>query len=111
MKDFSSLNFFLVGLSFFVFFSPNFLGHPDNYVLANPLVTPNHIVPEWYFLPFYAILRALPDKTLGAIFLVLSILVLLALPFYSNVGFRSSYFKPVFQIFFWIFVVIALTLG
>lgn len=111
IKDFFFLNFFLLGLCFFVFFAPNFLGHPDNYLLANPLVTPNHIVPEWYFLPFYAILRALPDKTFGAVFLILSILVLLLLPFYSNIGFRSAYFRPVFQAFFWIFVLIALTLG
>jgi ubiquinol-cytochrome c reductase cytochrome b/c1 subunit len=62
-------------------------------------------------LPFYAILRALPDKLLGTIFLVLSIIVLLVLPFFSNVGVRSSYFRPVFEIFFWIFVVVALTLG
>lgn len=111
VKDFSFLNVFFLGVSFFVFFAPNFLGHPDNYILANPLVTPNHIVPEWYFLPFYAILRALPDKLLGTIFLALSILVLLVFPFYSNVSLRSSYFKPIFQIFFWFFLVVALTLG
>lgn len=111
VKDFSFLNFFFLFISVFVFFSPNFLGHPDNYILANPLVTPNHIVPEWYFLPFYAILRALPDKLLGTIFLLFSIAVLLILPFFSNVGVRSSYFRPIFQIFFWVFVVIALTLG
>lgn len=111
IKDFSYLNFFLLISCIFIFFSPNYLGHPDNYILANPLVTPNHIVPEWYFLPFYAILRALPDKLLGTIFLVLSILVMLALPFFSQLGLRSSYFKPIFQRFFWLFVVIALTLG
>lgn len=111
VKDFSYLNVFLFGISIFIFFSPNYLGHPDNYILANPLVTPNHIVPEWYFLPFYAILRALPDKLLGTIFLALSILILLVLPFFLTFPIRSSYFKPVFEIFFWGFVVIALTLG
>lgn len=111
VKDFSYLNFFFFFACVFVFFFPNFLGHPDNYILANPLVTPNHIVPEWYFLPFYAILRALPDKLLGTVFLGLSIVVLLALPFFSTLSIRSSYFKPLFQIFFWLFVVVALTLG
>ncbi len=91
---------FLFFVSIFVFFFPNYLGHPDNYILANPLVTPNHIVPEWYFLPFYAILRALPDKLLGTVFLALSIIVLLVLPFFSTLAIRSSYFKPIFQIFF-----------
>ncbi len=91
---------FLFGVSIFVFFFPNYLGHPDNYILANPLVTPNHIVPEWYFLPFYAILRALPDKLLGTVFLALSIIVLLILPFFSTLAIRSAYFKPTFQIFF-----------
>lgn len=100
IKDFSFLNVFLFGISIFIFFSPNFLGHPDNYILANPLVTPNHIVPEWYFLPFYAILRALPDKLLGTIFLALSILILLILPFFLTFPIRSSYFKPVFEAFF-----------
>ena len=111
LKDFSYLNVFLFGVSIFVFFFPNYLGHPDNYILANPLVTPNHIVPEWYFLPFYAILRALPDKLLGTVFLALSIIVLLVLPFFSTLTIRSSYFKPFFQIFFWLFVVVGLTLG
>lgn len=100
IKDFSYLNFFLAFSVFFIFFFPNFLGHPDNYILANPLVTPNHIVPEWYFLPFYAILRALPDKLVGTTFLALSILVLLFLPFFSANMIRSSYFKPVVQVFF-----------
>lgn len=111
VKDFSFLNFFLFFISIFVFFFPNYLGHPDNYILANPLVTPNHIVPEWYFLPFYAVLRALPDKLYGTIFLVLSILVLLALPLFSNAGVRSSYFSFIFEQLFWVFVVLALTLG
>lgn len=111
LKDFSFLNVFVFFVSIFVFFFPNYLGHPDNYILANPLVTPNHIVPEWYFLPFYAILRALPDKLWGTVFLALSILVLLVLPFFSTLIVRSSYFNSIFEFFFWAFVVVALTLG
>lgn len=111
LKDFSYLNFFLILVSIFVFFYPNVLGHPDNYILANPLVTPDHIVPEWYFLPFYAVLRALPDKLLGTMCLAASILVLMLLPFLPSTAIRSSYFKPVFEIFFWLFVAIVLTLG
>ena len=83
-----------------MFFVPNYLGHPDNYIEANPLVTPPHIVPEWYFLPFYAILRAIPNKLLGVIALFLSILIArgaaLARPLADQVGryrplFRKSY--------------------
>jgi quinol-cytochrome oxidoreductase complex cytochrome b subunit len=67
---------------FFLFFYPNTLGHPDNYIPANPLVTPPHIVPEWYFLPFYAILRSIPDKLGGVVAMVAAILILLIITFY-----------------------------
>ena len=67
MKDVFALSSFLILFACFVFFAPNYLGHPDNYIPANPLVTPPHIVPEWYFLPFYAILRAIPDKLGGVV--------------------------------------------
>lgn len=77
--------FFFFGL--FVFFSPNFLGHPDNYVEANALVTPKHIVPEWYFLPFYGLLRAIPNKYLGIAFMFGSLLILLKLP---TIGFEGK---------------------
>jgi ubiquinol-cytochrome c reductase cytochrome b subunit len=71
---------FLTVFYFFVFFYPNALGHPDNYIPANPLVIPPHIVPEWYFLPFYAILRSIPDKLGGVVAMISAILVLLLLP-------------------------------
>jgi len=83
-----------------VFFSPNYLGHPDNYIPADPLVTPLHIVPEWYFLPFYAILRSLPGKLLGVVALVASIVVLAFLPFIIVVTYRSASNRPLYQVFF-----------
>ena len=80
MKDAFGLGFFLVIFLGFVFFAPNFFGEPDNYIEANPLVTPPHIVPEWYLLPFYAILRSVPDKLLGVVAMLSAILILAALP-------------------------------
>lgn len=79
-KDLITVFVFLIFFSLFVFFSPNTLGHPDNYIPGNPLVTPASIVPEWYLLPFYAILRSIPDKLLGVILMFAAILVLLVLP-------------------------------
>ena len=82
IKDLFGTSVFLIVLMAFVFYAPNYLGHPDNYIKANPLVTPAHIVPEWYFLPFYAILRAVPDiwfveaKLAGVIAMFTSILIL-----------------------------------
>lgn len=90
--------------SFFVFFAPNLLGHPDNYILANPLVTPAHIVPEWYFLPFYAILRAVPDKFAGVVAMGAGILVLFVLPYVSGANLRSMQFRPISKFVFWLFV-------
>jgi len=80
------------------------MGHPDNYTPANPLVTPPHIVPEWYFLPFYAILRAVPDKLLGVILMFSAILILFVLPWLDTARVRSATFRPIFKVFFWIFV-------
>ena len=80
VKDMFGLGIFLILFSYMVFFQPNFLGEPDNYIEANPLVTPAHIVPEWYFLPYYAILRSIPDKLLGVIAMFASILILFVLP-------------------------------
>jgi quinol-cytochrome oxidoreductase complex cytochrome b subunit len=94
IKDFFSVLLFAAFFSIFVFFVPNLLGHPDNYILANPNSTPSHIVPEWYFLPFYAILRAIPDKLIGVITLLASIIVLFFLPFFHTSSVRSSSFKP-----------------
>ena len=76
----------------------------DNYVLANPLVTPAHIVPEWYFKTFYAILRSVPDKLGGTILLVLSIVALIIFPFLTNSKVNSGFFRPIFQFFFWLFI-------
>jgi ubiquinol-cytochrome c reductase cytochrome b subunit len=84
-----------------VFFNPNVLGHSDNYIEADPLVTPAHIVPEWYFLPYYAILRGIPNKLLGVIAMVASILVLLVLPFNTTSLVRSSAYRPIFRTLFW----------
>jgi len=91
---------FLIFFSFFVFFYPNALGHSDNYIEGNPMVTPEHIVPEWYFLPSYAILRSIPNKLLGVLALFASILVLLLLPFINTANYRSSLYRPFHQFFF-----------
>jgi quinol-cytochrome oxidoreductase complex cytochrome b subunit len=94
-----------------LYYSPNYLGHTDNYIKANPMVTPAHIVPEWYFLPFYAILRSVPNKLGGVLLLLLSIFVLVALPFYSNSKIRSAAFRSIYKVFFWIFFSNCLILG
>jgi len=111
IKDLFGLSVFLTIFSFMVFFQPNFLGHPDNYIPANPLVTPAHIVPEWYFLPFYAILRAVPDKLGGVLMMFGAIAVLFILPWLDRSPIRSGGFRPIFKIFFWVFVIdcVALT--
>lgn len=98
--------FFILALmfSFFVFFYPNVLGHSDNYIPANPLSTPAHIVPEWYFLPFYAILRSIPDKLGGVVAMISAILVLLLLPVINTSKVRSSKFRPIFGIAYWFLV-------
>jgi ubiquinol-cytochrome c reductase cytochrome b subunit len=104
---------FMLGLLFayFVYFEPNLLGHPDNYIPANPLVTPAHIVPEWYFLPFYAILRSIPSKLGGVIAMVGAILILLVLPFVHTSEVRASSFRPIAKKLFWFFVADVLILG
>ena len=90
-------------LSFIVFYYPNVLGHPDNNIPANPLVTPLHIQPEFYFLPFYAILRAVPNKTLGVVFMFSAILIFMLLPL-SKPNLRSNKYKPIFNILYFIFI-------
>ena len=80
------------------------MGHPDNYIQANPLKTPTHIVPEWYLLPFYAILRSVPDKLGGVILLFASIFILLALPWLDKSKVRSAVFRPIYRIFFWVLI-------
>lgn len=111
LKDLLGVLIFLAFFSLFVFFFPNLLGHSDNYIPANPLVTPAHIVPEWYFLPFYAILRSIPNKLLGVLALLLSILVLLFLPYIIKPLSRSLDFRPFSKAVFWIFLVVTLILG
>ncbi len=111
IKDFFSL---LVAITFYiliVFFAPNFLGHSDNYINANPLVTPTHIVPEWYFLPFYAILRAVPNKVGGVIAMLSAILILFILPFIDQNSVKSPRFRPFLQTWFWLFVFNFILLG
>jgi quinol-cytochrome oxidoreductase complex cytochrome b subunit len=80
VKDFLGLSIFIMFFSLFAYFFPNALGHSDNYIEANPMVTPAHIVPEWYFLPFYAILRSIPHKLGGVIAMIFAIVVLALLP-------------------------------
>ncbi len=111
MKDAFGLGGFLVVFAWMTFFVPNYLGHPDNYIEGNPLVTPPHIVPEWYFLPFYAILRAIPNKLLGVIALFLSILVTAALPWLDTSKVKSGRYRPTFRKFYWAFVAACIGLG
>ena len=100
VKYIFSLLLMLVAFSAFVFFAPNYLGHPDNYIEANAMVTPAHIVPEWYFLPFYAILRAVPDKLLGVLVMGAAIVILFAIPFISKSELRSTKFRHVSRFLF-----------
>ncbi len=111
VKDGFAIIVFLIMFSVFVFFNPNALGHADNYIPANPLVTPAHIVPEWYLLPFYAMLRAVPDKFGGVIVMFASIAVIFALPWLDTSKVRSNRYRPVAKQFFWLFVVTTLVLG
>ncbi|MCL4145280.1 UNVERIFIED_CONTAM: hypothetical protein GTU68_017265 [Idotea baltica] len=102
-KDGFSVFIFLLLFGFFVYFSPNALGHSDNYIPANPMVTPPHIVPEWYFLPFYAILRSIPNKLGGVVAMLGAIVILFFLPFFIKASVRSSAFRPIYRLLFWIF--------
>jgi ubiquinol-cytochrome c reductase cytochrome b subunit len=111
VKDLFGFFVFLLVFASFVFFAPNVLGHPDNYVQANPMVTPAHIVPEWYFLPFYAILRSIPDKLGGVICMAASLVVLVLLPFLNTSKVRSSIFRPLYRKAFWWFFVNSVILG
>ena len=111
IKDLFALLIFLIVFAFFVFYSPNILGHSDNYIEANPLVTPAHIVPEWYLLPFYAILRSVPDKLLGVIAMFAAIFVLVILPWLDTSKVRSALFRPIYKQFYWFLVADVLILG
>jgi quinol-cytochrome oxidoreductase complex cytochrome b subunit len=111
IKDTLSLIALLLFFSFFVYFSPNTLGHSDNYIPGNPMVTPEHIVPEWYFLPAYAILRSIPNKLLGVLALFAAILVLFVLPLVNTSEIRSTLYRPLHQKFFWLLVIDYILLG
>nr|QJF58159.1 apocytochrome b [Corallina officinalis]QJF58182.1 apocytochrome b [Corallina officinalis] len=111
VKDFFGLIIFALLFASFVYFYPNTLGHPDNYIEANPMVTPAHIVPEWYFLPFYAILRSIPHKLGGVLAMVSAIAVLALLPWIHSTEVRSSRFRPLYRIFYYIIITCCLILG
>ncbi|WP_068875044.1 MULTISPECIES: cytochrome b/b6 [unclassified Phenylobacterium] len=111
VKDGFAIAVFLLLYASFVFYNPNVLGHADNYIPANPLVTPAHIVPEWYFLPFYAILRAVPDKLGGVLLMFGAIATLFVLPWLDTSKVRSMRYRPQAKLYFWIFILAALVLG
>ena len=111
MKDGFGVAVFLIVYAGFAFFAPDYMGHPDNYIPANPLVTPAHIVPEWYFLPFYAILRAVPDKLGGVIAMFGAIAVLFILPWLDTSRVRSCTFRPIYKWFMMLLVVDVIVLG
>jgi ubiquinol-cytochrome c reductase cytochrome b subunit len=117
-KDSVGLGVFLIIWAAFVFYAPDYLGHPDNYIEANPLVTPPHIVPEWYFLPFYAILRAITfdvwfieAKLMGVLLMFASIGVLFILPWLDTSKVRSCRYRPIYRWFFWVLVIDCIVLG
>jgi ubiquinol-cytochrome c reductase cytochrome b/c1 subunit len=111
IKDIFGMVCFIFVFSYFVFYQPNFMGHADNYIPANPAVTPTHIVPEWYFLPFYAILRAIPDKLGGVLAMGAAIVVLAFLPWIDTSKVKSMTYRPVARVLFWAFLVVCIVLG
>lgn len=111
VKDLVGLGVFAIIFAFFIFFAPNYLGHPDNYIPANPMVTPQHIVPEWYFLPFYAILRSIPNKLFGVIAMFSAIMILFALPWLDYSKVKSANYRPIFKAAIYIFYVDFIILG
>ncbi len=110
-KDLFGLGIYLIIFAALVFYMPNALGEPDNYIPADPLQTPAHIVPEWYLLPFYAILRAIPDKLGGVMALAAALLVLFAVPWLDTSKVRSARFRPIYRQLFWILVADVFLLG
>jgi ubiquinol-cytochrome c reductase cytochrome b/c1 subunit len=111
MKDGFGVVIFLIIYAAFVFFVPNYLGDAANYIEANPLVTPTHIVPEWYFLPYYAILRAIPDKLGGVLAMFGAIAVLFVLPWLDTSRVRSCTFRPIYKWFMFVLVIDVVVLG
>jgi len=110
-KDFFAVSVFFILYAWFVFFIPNYLLDADNSVMANPLVTPAHIVPEWYLLPFYAMLRAIPNKLMGVIALFGAIAILAFIPWLNWSQVKSAKYRPTFRFFFWVFVAVGIGLG
>ena len=104
VKDLLGLVVFCLVFGWFAFYEPNALLNPDNYIAANPGVTPAHIVPEWYLLPYYAMLRSIPNKLLGVVAMLSSILVLFLLPWLDTSPVRSGRFRPMFKVFYWFLV-------
>ena len=111
IKDSVGMVVFLLVFALLVFFAPNFFGEPDNYIPANPLVTPNAIVPEWYFLPYYAILRSVPDKLLGVLCMFGSILVWFILPWLDTSPVRSARFRPIYRVMMFVLPIDMIMLG
>ncbi|GAA0549166.1 ubiquinol-cytochrome c reductase cytochrome b subunit [Rhizomicrobium palustre] len=111
VKDAFYLVLFLIVYMAFVFYAPNFFGNPDNYIQANPLVTPPDIVPEWYLLPFYAMLRSVPQKLLGVIVMGGALVTLLFIPWLDSSKVRSCRFRPLMKQLFWIFAADCILLG
>jgi len=111
VKDLFAFFCFLFFFCVFIFYFPNLLGHPDNYIPADPMQTPPHIVPEWYFLPYYAILRSIPDKLGGVLAMFSSLIVLFLIPFTNTSEIKSTNFRPLFKIFYWLTVTNFLLLG
>jgi ubiquinol-cytochrome c reductase cytochrome b/c1 subunit len=111
IKDLFGMVCFMLVFAWFVFYQPNFMGHADNYIPANPASTPAHIVPEWYFLPFYAILRAIPDKLGGVIAMGGAIVILAFLPWIDTSKVKSMTYRPIARQFFWMFVLVCIGLG
>ena len=111
VKDAFYLSLFVLIFAVFVFYAPNFFGNPDNYQPANPLVTPPDIVPEWYLLPFYAMLRSVPNKLLGVAVMGGAIVTLFLIPWLDTSRVRSCRFRPLMKQFFWAFAVVCVVLG
>jgi quinol-cytochrome oxidoreductase complex cytochrome b subunit len=111
VKDAFYLALFVIIFAIVVFYAPDFLGNPDNYQQANPLVTPPDIVPDWYLMPFYAMLRSVPQKLIGVLVLFGAIATLLFVPWLDTSRVRSGRFRPLFRPFFWVFAVDCVLLG
>jgi ubiquinol-cytochrome c reductase cytochrome b subunit len=111
VKDLFGLGVFLVFYAGIVCFAPNLFGEPDNYIPANPLSTPPEIVPEWYFLPYYAILRSIPNKLAGVIAMFGAILMLALIPWLDRSPVKSARFRPMYKLFFWVLLADCILLG